>query len=135
MGPLSAILEVGSTLLSKIFPDKEEANRAKIKLLELQQSGDLKEIELAMSAIVAEATSTDKWTSRARPSFMYVMYLIILFALPMAIMSVWAPLEVKQIEVGFRGWLAAIPDGMWTLFGAGYLGYSASRSYDKRKKP
>lgn len=132
MDPISTILTVGTTLINRLFPDKTEAEKAKLKLLEMQQSGDLKEVELAMNAIVAEASSQDKWTSRARPSFLYVIYLIILFSIPMGILGVWNPDMVKNIELGFQGWLHAIPEGLWALFGAGYLGYSASRSFDKR---
>jgi len=29
--------------------------------------------------------------------------------------------------------LAAIPDSLYTLFGAGYLGYTGARSFDKIK--
>ena len=36
-----------------------------------------------MSAIVAEANSSDPWTSRARPSFLYLIYVLLLFAVPM----------------------------------------------------
>lgn len=133
MDPITAILTLGSNILNKIFPDKTEAAKAQIKLLELQQTGQLEEMKTAMSAIIAEAQSQDKWTSRARPSFMYVMYIMILFALPMALLSVFAPDAVMKIESGLKGWLTAIPEGLWALFGAGYLGYSASRSYDKKQ--
>jgi len=33
----------------------------------------------------------------------------------------------------FNGALAG-PDSLWTLFGAGYLGYTGARSMDKRSK-
>jgi hypothetical protein len=31
-----------------------------------------------MAAVLAEAESPDPWTSRARPSFLYVMYVLLL---------------------------------------------------------
>jgi hypothetical protein len=30
-------------------------------------------------------------------------------------------------------WLTAIPDGLWTTFGIGYVGYAARRSFEKVK--
>lgn len=86
-----------------------------------------------MSAILAEAASADKWTSRARPSFMYVIYIVILFGLPMGIVSAFSAETATAIAMGFKAWLAAIPDSMWGLFGAGFLGYTASRTYEKAK--
>ena len=36
-----------------------------------------------------------------------------------------------RIAAGVHAWLAAIPSELWTLFGAGYLGYGAMRSVEK----
>jgi hypothetical protein len=100
----------------------------------MAQDGELKELEISMSAIVAEARSSDPWTSRARPSFLYVMYVMILTALPMGVLSVFRPDMAVQIAEGVKAWLTAIPDQLWWLFGAGYLGYTGVRSFvDKRQ--
>jgi len=125
------IIKLGSTILDKIFPDKEEAEKAKIRLLELQEAGELKELDASMNNIIAEAKSADKWTSRARPSFMYVMYAMILMSLPMGILHAYNPQLASSIALGLREWLAALPDQMWWLFGVGYLGYGAARTIDK----
>lgn len=66
----TGILEIGGKLIDKILPNPEAKAAAQLELLKLQQSGELKEMEVSMSAILAEANSHDKWTSRARPSFM-----------------------------------------------------------------
>lgn len=132
--PLLAMLGVGEKLIDKFFPDPEEAAKKKIELASLQQKGELKEMEVAMSAILAEANSKDPWTSRARPSFLYVVYIIILTAIPMGFLHAFSPDTAANVSVGFKAWLDAIPEPMWTLFGAGYLGYAGARSFDKRKK-
>ncbi len=80
-----------------------------------------------------EAKSADPWTSRARPSFLYVVYTFILAAIPMGFLFAFEPETAEAVTEGVRLWLAAIPGEMWALFGAGYLGYSGMRSYDKRK--
>jgi hypothetical protein len=41
MFPLTAILDIGGKILDKVFPDPAQAEQAKLKLLEMQQSGEL----------------------------------------------------------------------------------------------
>lgn len=120
-------------LIDDLFTSDEERQEAKLKLLQLEQDGKFKEMEIAMSAIIAEANSGDPWTSRARPSFLYVIYVMIIASIPMGILSAFYPEMAANIILGMGKWLEAIPDGLWALFGAGYLGYSGARSYDKGK--
>jgi len=139
LGLLAApILELGTKLVDRIFPDKvaqaADRARAELELHSLVLSGDLEKTKIQMSAIIAEAQSPDPWTSRARPSFLYVMYVIILGAIPMGVLSVFRPDMATQIAVGMKAWLAAIPTELWTLFGVGYTGYTAMRTIDKRRK-
>lgn len=131
--PLTALLEVGKTLIDRIIPDKIEADKAKANLLELEQSGDLKELQTRLSAIISESQSLDPWTSRARPTFLYVMYTMILAAIPMGVLYAFDPILAKNISTGMKEWLADIPNALYGLFGAGYLGYSHYRSVDKKK--
>lgn len=49
--PLNAVLNLGNTLIERIFPDPAQANAAKLQLLALQQSGDLQEISNVYSDI------------------------------------------------------------------------------------
>lgn len=39
--PLTEILGIGAKIIDRVLPDKEKAAEAKLKLLELQQSGEL----------------------------------------------------------------------------------------------
>lgn len=135
LGLVGAIAPVVDNLIDNLFETDEEKAAAKVKVMQAAQEGRLKEIEVSMSAIIAEAKSADPWTSRARPSFLYVVYVMILAAIPMGFVSAFNPDLALKVVAGMQGWLAAIPDAMWTLFGAGYLGYSAARSWDKRGKP
>ena len=125
------ILGIGSKLIDKLFPDPAQKAEANLKLQQLAQQGDLTELNKSFDAIIAEAQSSDKWTSRARPSFMYVMYIMILSSIPFGIGYAIEPSGAMQVAEGLKSWLSAIPDSMWALFGAGYVGYSVSRSYDK----
>lgn len=136
MNPLliAPLLDLGKTLIGKIFRDPAERAKAELELLAMQQSGELKATEVQLSAIIAEAQSQDKWTARARPSFLYVIYFMILAAIPMGVLYAFQPEAADQIATGMQKWLAAIPEEMWWLFGAGYLGYTGARTMDKRKK-
>lgn len=134
MEPISAILNIGTALISRLFPDKEAQDKAKAELFKMQQSGDLKRLEAQVSVMLAEAKSQDKWTSRARPTFLYVIYIMILASLPMGIVSAFDHNLAREIAAGLQEWLGAIPNSLWGLFGVGYTGYVASRSYDKQKQ-
>jgi Holin of 3TMs, for gene-transfer release len=134
MNPL--LIPVIGTLIDKIgdfFSTPEKKAEAQLKLYELERSGQLKELELQMSAILAEAGSTDPWTSRARPSFMYVIYIMLLMGIPMGFLSAYDPQMAKNVAEGFKAWLDAIPKELYGLFGVGYVGYAASRTYEKSK--
>lgn len=136
MNPLdivSIVTGLGKDVLDKLWPDPAQQAQAKITLLEAQQKGELDAVAQQLSSIIAEAKSADPWTSRARPSFMYVIYLLILMALPMAVVAAFNPALSVAIINGFHQWLAAIPDSYLQLFGVGYLGYTGARSFEKLK--
>lgn len=131
---LGAVFDFGSKIIDKLFPDKTEAEKLKLAMLQQQQAGEFKDLEMRFSAIVAEANSQDPWTSRARPSFMYVMYTLLLAALPMGVLFAFQPDTAQAVTDGVGRWLNALPEELWWLFGAGYLGYSGARTFEKVKK-
>lgn len=131
--PLTAVVNLSGMVIEKLFPDPAQRDQAKLELLKMQQAGELDAVKIQMSAIIAEAQSADPWTSRARPSFLYVMYILILAAIPLGILSVFRPDMALQIANGMKAWLAAVPDSLWAVFGVGYTGYTVARSaWDKK---
>ena len=121
-------------LIDDLFTSDEEREAAKLKTLTLAQNGELKKMEVAMSAIISESQSSDPWTSRARPSFLYIIYIMILMGIPMGVLSAFQPEVAQRIAVGMQLWLGAVPESLWGLFGAGYLGYTGAREYGKHSK-
>lgn len=119
------------SLLDRIIPDPVARENAKRQMMESEGRQAMQEIQASLSAIVAEAQSADPWTSRARPSFLYVIYALILASLPMGLIYASDPTTAKNITEGFHAWLAAIPEPLIQLFGVGYLGYTGARSFDK----
>lgn len=130
---VTELLEIGGKIIDRVVPDQAERDRQKMELRRMEQEGALKDLEVRMSAIVMEAQSKDPWTSRARPSFLYVMYAMILAAVPMGICSAISPSTAVAVADGMQAWLSAIPTEMWTLFGVGYLGYTGARTWDKSR--
>jgi hypothetical protein len=131
MSLLDTILGPITSIIDKIIPDKEARDKAKLELIKLQGSQELAEIQARLSAIVAEANSHDPWTSRARPSFLYVMYALIHFALPMGLLAAVRPEMALAIGAGMNAYLGGLPDPLYALFGTGYLGYTAARQWGK----
>ena len=126
LGPLASIID-------KVIPDKAARERAKIELIKLEGTQELRRIEAQLSAIVAEAGSADPWTSRARPSFLYVMYVLLLWALPMGVIAAFRPEAARDIAQGMNAYLGGLPEPLYALFGTGYLGYTAARQWGKIK--
>jgi hypothetical protein len=126
IGPLAAIID-------KVIPDKAARDKAKLQLLELQGTQELEALKVQVSGIVAEAASADPWTSRARPSFLYVMYAMILWSLPMGLISAIQPEAAKSIAFGIAAYLNGLPEPLYALFGTGYLGYTVARQWGKNK--
>lgn len=133
MGLLDGIISPITSLIDKIIPDPKARDEAKLKLLELQGTQELEQVKTQMSAIVAEAQSTDPWTSRARPSFLYVMYALLLWSIPMGLIAAAQPQMAHDIATGMTAYLNGLPEPLYALFGTGYLGYTAARQWGKAK--
>lgn len=130
---LDALIAPISSLIDRVIPDKAAREKAKLELLALQGTQEMQMIEAQLQAIVAEANSKDPWTSRARPSFLYVMYVLLLTALPMGVLSAFNPAAAREIAAGMNAYLAGLPEPLYALFGTGYLGYTAARQWGKVK--
>ena len=133
MAFFEAIIAPLATIIDKVIPDKDARERAKLELLRLQGSQELDTIQACLSAIVAEASAPDPWTSRARPSFLYVMYAMILWAIPMGLLAAADPPTASAIANGINAYLNGLPEPLYALFGTGYLGYTAARQWGKAK--
>jgi hypothetical protein len=89
---IPTILEIGGKLIERLFPDPEDAAQAKLKLFELQQSGQLAELDAWVKAMQADVE--DRANARQRE-----------------IMTgdVWTPrILAYLLTVGFFGVLGAV---------------------------
>jgi hypothetical protein len=104
---LTALKENNALALAKL----------QIELNEKAQDAISQEIEAAGANIRAEATNGDKFTSRARPTFLYICNVIIFWN------YVVVPM-LKEKPVDF-------PEPLFWLFGSVMLGYVGARSWEK----
>lgn len=131
MSIIESIIGPIAGLIDKIIPDPKARDAAKLELIKLEGTQEMEAVRTQLSAIVAEAQSADPWTSRARPSFLYVMYVLLLWAIPMGLIGAVQPEMAKGIANGMNAYLAGIPEPLYALFGTGYLGYTAARQWGK----
>jgi hypothetical protein len=128
---IEAVVGPLAKLIDKIIPDPQARDRAKLELLKLEGDQEAQAIGRQMEAIIAEARSPDPWTSRARPSFLYVMYALMLWSIPMGLIAAANPAAATAISAGMTAYLKGLPNELYTLFGTGYLGYTAARTWGK----
>ena len=119
------LIEAGLRIIDKIIPDPEAKAEATRKLLEIQQAGELAEVEAAMNVVVAEANSEHALTSQWRPITMLVFTAIV------ANNYIIAPYLMAMF-----GWnvMLEMPDQLWNLLSIGIGGYVVGRSSEKAIK-
>lgn len=70
LDPITAILNIGGQIIDKIFPSKDEAEKAKLKMADLAMQGQLEQIKLLVNQMqinLEEAKSQRLWVSGWRP--------------------------------------------------------------------
>lgn len=75
----------------------------------------------------------DPWTRRARPGFLYVMYALLLWSLPVGLLAAFSPSAAASVARATAAYLGAIPEPLYALFGTGYLGYTLARTWGKAR--
>jgi hypothetical protein len=121
--PVSAAFDVGGKLIDRLWPDPAQRDAAKLKLMELQQSGALAQLaaetELSKGAadiVKTEAASSNLLTSSWRPITMLVFVVLIV-----ARWFGWAAPNLQPAE-----YLK-----LWDIVQLGLGGYVIGRSVEK----
>jgi cation transport ATPase len=106
MFPLDALLNIGGKILDKVFPDPAQAEQAKLKLLEMQQNGELARIaadtaeqqELTKRQ-EADMASDSTLSKNIRPATL--VFILVVYS-TFAMMSAW-DIEVNNNYVELLG--------------------------------
>ena len=123
--PIAAILNTATAVINKVFPDPLKRAKAQALMLELHQKGELKELESAMSVIVAEAKSEHWIVAAWRPITMLTFTAIIANNYILyPYLSLFWPEAPKLV----------VPSEMWSLLKIGLGGYVVGRSVEKAAK-
>ena len=106
MIPLPALLTVGAKLIDKFFPDAQAAEQAKLKLLEMQQNGELAQLNAdviesqELTKRLQADMGSDSWLSKnIRP--MTLVFILITYTV-FGLMSAW-DIEVNSNYVELLG--------------------------------
>lgn len=67
LDPISAILDIGSKVIDRLWPDPTQAAAAKLELFKLQQSGELAQMTGQLEINKVEAASGSVFVSGWRP--------------------------------------------------------------------
>lgn len=113
---LGGFFDLAGKVFDKIFPNPQQAAEAKLKLFEMQQSGELKLLEGQVSIITAEANSESLLASSWRPITM-----LIFTGLIVARWFGWAAPNLSPEEY----------IKLWNIVELGLGGYVIGRSVEK----
>lgn len=76
-------------------------------------------------------TPVSRYTAYARPTFLYVMDAMILWAIPLGVIGALRPQTARAMTDAMTAYFAALPEPLYGLFAAAYLGYTAARQWGK----
>jgi len=127
--PITAILNVGNSLIDRLIPDKTAAATAKAQLVQMQVSGELDEIKGQITVNQAEAASQSVFVAGWRPFVGWACGFAFVYAFilqPLIVMLLVA------FKVAFdKSALPALDMSTMMPVLLGMLGLGAMRSFDK----
>lgn len=129
MGWITMLVPLFSSLIERIFPDKEKQDQAKLEMQRIlndaaakQAESEARIIEASTSVIKAE-TESDSWMAKNwRPFLMFVIMSLIVYN--------WMLAPILQ-SIGLKIMITPVPQDMWTLLTVGLGGYVFGKSGEK----
>jgi len=112
--PLLPIIGLVGKAIDRIFPDPQARAQAKAALLELEQRGELEELQASMKIIVAEASGS--WLQQSWRPITMLTFLVLVVCDSFGLLA-------------FR-----LADQAWSLLQIGLGGYVIGRSGEKIMK-
>lgn len=106
LDPVTALLDIGSKVIDRLWPDPTQANAAKLELFKLQQQGELAEIAGQLEINKVEAASSSLFVSGWRPSVGWVCSAALAWQLILAPSIQWGaaiygkPVALPPLDTG-----------------------------------
>ena len=127
MDPITAIVTVGSQLITRLFPDPAQAAAANLELTKMQMSGELAQITEQLDINKVEAASTSVFVSGWRPFVGWVC------GLGLGYVAIVEPMaRFIATMVGYTGNFPVIDTTITMQVLMGMLGLAGMRSFDKK---
>ena len=137
---LDKIVSSVGTVLDNLFTSDDEKEKNKIALTQITLAAAQAEKELAADLekayledaknlrqqITVELQSQDAYVRRARPTFNYIFYVVLIFN--------YIFLPIYQLITGKTAAPVVLPTELWTVFGVGFIGYGYLRTVEKTGK-
>ena len=128
LDPVSALLEVGSKVIDRVWPDSTKAAEAKLELLKLQTSGELQAIAGQLEVNREEARNPSIFVSGWRPFIGWICGVALTYQyLLRPIISLSGELSGHPIPD-----VPGLDDNLWELL-LGLLGLGGLRTFEKVK--
>jgi len=128
LDPISAALDLGNTLISRLFPDPVQAANAKLELVKLQESGELASMTAQTDINKVEAASSSLFVSGWRPFIGWVCGSA--FALHYLVIPV---ANFVLVATGHKEVILSFDMQTLLTLLMGLLGLGGMRSYEKVK--
>lgn len=129
MDPITAILGIGNKLIDHFFPDANQAAAAKLKLLEMQQNGDLQVMASQMDINKIEAQNPSLFVSGWRPFIGWVCGISLTYA------AIIEPVSrfIAKVLFHYTSEFPVIDTTLTLQILLGLLGLAGMRSWEKKE--
>lgn len=129
LDPISAALDLGGKLIDRLWPNPEEAAKAKLELLKLEREGDLAAMVAQTDINKIEAQSTHLFVSGWRPFIGWVCGASLIYA------ALIEPLArfIAKVLFSYTGEFPVIDTTLTLQILLGLLGLAGMRSWEKKE--
>lgn len=126
LDPVTAVLDIGTKVIDRLWPDPTQAAQAKLELFKLQQSGELAQITGQMEINKAEAANASVFVSGWRPAIGWICGAALAYQYIIRPVVSWGVIAAGHPLPPMPG----LDENLWQLL-LGMLGLGGLRTFEK----
>ncbi|MGE5650954.1 MAG: holin family protein [Bacillota bacterium] len=126
LDPISAVLDIGSKVIDRLWPDPAQAAQAKLELFKLQQSGELAQITGQLEINKTEAANASVFVSGWRPAIGWICGAALAYQYIIRPVVSWGAIAAGHPLPPMPG----LDENLWQLL-LGMLGLGGLRTFEK----